>query len=365
MRIGFDATPLLGPKTGVGWYTEELVRAVATTAPADDVVLLPVSWRLARDLQPPPLPNVAVVRRFTPARPLRAFWHHAAFPPLEWFLRCDVFHAPNFIAPPARRTAVVTTVHDLSFVRHPEQCTPPNRRIADLLPGVLRRADAIVTISAFSGREVCEWMPEVADRVHVIYPGGHRRDAPSGADPGLPTGPPYVLVLGKLAPRKNLPLALDAFALVRKRGLDLRLVLAGPPDPLVDVDHLVDERGLAPDEVVRTGYVDDDRAAALLAGACVFAFPSLYEGFGMPLVEAMEAGVPVIAVRAAAMPETVGPAGLLVDADDTEGFADALERLVVDDGLRARMVAAGHAQASRFSWETAGRETHRLYRSLV
>jgi len=365
MRIGFDGTPLLGPRTGIGWYTHELIDAVATLSPADDLVVFPISWRTARrlSLDPPHRPNVGVERKLAPARPLWAMWDRVPFPPVEWLVNCDVFHATNFIAPPSRKVPTVVTVHDIGFVHRPSDVSPGVRRMARLLPDILRRASAIVTVSEFTRSEVSTWLPEVADRITVIPNASHVR--PSGGDTGLSPGPPYALVLGTLEPRKNPALALDAFRLLRMRGLDLRLVLAGGESPLIDMPALLQERGLGAPEVVRTGYLDDRRVSALLKHARLLVSPSLYEGFGMPLLEAMEAKVPVVAARAGATPETVGDAGVLVDPDDVEGFADAMERVAVDETLRARLIEAGRKQAARFTWPRAAASCLDLYRSVV
>lgn len=366
MRIGFDGTPLLGAKTGIGWYTHELIDAVAKQSPGDELVVFPISWRTARqlNLDPPHRPNVTVERKLAPARPLWAMWDRVQFPPVEWLVSCDLFHATNFIAPPSRKVPIVVTVHDIGFVHHPEAVAPGVRRMARLLPDILRRAAAIITVSSFTRQELISWLPEVADRVTVIHNGSHARAAPV-AGPETAISPPYALMLGTLEPRKNLPLALDALRILRRRGIELRLVLAGGRSNLLDVPALLRKRGLGEPEVTRTGYVDDARVAALLAGARVLVFPSLYEGFGMPLLEGMEAGVPVVGVRAGATPETVGDAGLLVDPGDSEGFADAMARAAFDEELRARLIPAGRAQAAKFTWARAATATLELYRRAV
>ena len=365
MRIGFDGTPLLGAKTGVGWYTHELIDAAAKVSPHDELVVFPISWRTARylKLDPPHRPNVAVERKLAPARPLWAMWDRVQFPPVEWLVRCDVFHATNFIAPPSRKVPVVVTVHDINFVHRPEAVTAGVRRMARLLPDILRRAAAIITVSSFTRQELVAWLPEVGDKVTVIHNGSHARARPAPG-PDAEGSPPYALMLGTLEPRKNLPLALDALRILRQRGLDLRLVLAGGKSSLLDVPGLLRKRGLGEPEVTRTGYVDDARVSALLTGARVLVFPSLYEGFGMPLLEAMEAGVPVVAVRAGATPETVGDAALLVEPGDAEGFADAMEQAAFDESVRARLIPAGKAQAANFTWERAARATLDVYRQV-
>ena len=365
-RIGFDGTPLLGAKTGVGWYTHELIDAVARRSPDDEILVFPISWRTARmlHLDPPHRPNVSVTRRMAPARPLWAAWDRVPFPPVEWLVRCDVFHATNFICPPSSKVPTVVTVHDIGFVHHPETVSPAIRRMATLLPGVLRRASVVIAVSDFTRSELASWLPDVADRIVVIPNGSHRRSvAPS--DAGLDPGPPYALMVGTLEPRKNVALALDALRILRDRGVELRLVLAGSASPQFDLADHLRRRELGPSEIVHAGYVDDARLAALVAQARLLAFPSLYEGFGMPIIEAMEAGLPVVGVRAGATPEVAGDAAMLVDPGDAEGFADAMCRVADDAALRARLIAAGRARASLISWDRAADSALRLYHSLA
>ncbi|MDQ6910030.1 MAG: glycosyltransferase family 4 protein [Actinomycetota bacterium] len=367
LRIGFDGTPLLGKKTGVGWYTHELIDAVARRSPGSELVVFPISWRTARTLHldPPHRPNVKVARRMAPARPLWALWDRVPFPPVEWLVGCNVFHATNFLSPPSRKIPTVVTVHDIGFVRDPESVTPAIRRMAKLLPTVLRRASVIVAVSNFTRDELAWWMPEISDRIRVIPNGSHGRLAPRSGTGAGRKGAPYALMLGTLEPRKNVQLALDALAVLRKEGSNLRLVLAGAASSALKVGPLLDERGLGPSDVTITGYVDDARMAELVSGASMLVFPSLYEGFGMPLIEAMEAGLPIVAVRAGATPETVGDAGVLVEPGDPGAFADAMSRVASDESLRAELVTAGHRQATQFTWDRAADLAIEIYEELA
>ncbi len=350
----------------MGWYTHELIDAVARKAPDDDILVLPISWRTARTLHlgPPHRPNVSVIRRVAPARPLWAMWDRVPFPPLEWLLRCDVFHATNYVCPPSSKVPTVVTVHDVGFVHDPGSVSPATRHMSRVLPGVLRRASVVIAVSQFTRQELATWLPEVADRIVVIPNGSHRRDV-TPSETGLPPGPEYALMVGTLEPRKNVALALDAMRILRERGTNLRLVLAGGPSPRFDLDANLRRRGLGPAEVVSTGYVDDARIAALLSGARLLVFPSLYEGFGMPIIEAMESGLPVVAARAGATPEIAGDAAVLVDPGDAEAFADAMQRVATDEALRARLMTAGRARAACFSWDTAADSALRIYHSLA
>jgi glycosyltransferase involved in cell wall biosynthesis len=355
VRVGLDGTPLLGARTGVGWYTAELLEAMARLSPGDEFVVFPVSWRTARDVQVPPLSNIEVVNRLAPARPLRAMWDRVAFPPLEAFVRADVFHATNFLAPPSWRMPVVATVHDIGFVRFPDLTGPRERELIDLLPKSLRRSAAVIVVSDFTRRELLDWLPELADRVHVVPNAAHARALPAVPRPARP----FMLVLGSLNPRKNIGLALDAVA----RMPDLDVVLAGAPAPGFDVAAMISERGLGGRVDVR-GYVDDEAMGVLLASASVLGFPSRYEGFGMPLLEAMHARVPIVATDAGATPEIAGDAALLVP-DDPDAFAGAVSAAAFDPAVRERLVTAGTQRVEAFSWQASAARTREVYASVV
>lgn len=337
----------------------ELLTAMAELSPSDDFVVFPISWRTATLLELPDRANIDAVRKFAPARPLQELWDRVPFPPLELFVRADVFHATNFLSPPARRIPTIATVHDLGFLRFPELTPGRERALVRLLPRTLKRASAIITVSKFTATELGNWMPSVIDKVVVVPNGAHMRSLPP---PEGINDKPYALVLGTMNPRKNIPLALDALAVLRHRGVELDLVLAGAETPGFDIRPLVAERGLDANVTV-TGYIDDTAAAKLLANARVFAFPSKYEGFGMPLIEAMHAGIPIVAADAGATPETVGDAAVLV-ADDPGAFAEALERAAFDDATRARLIESGRHRASEFSWPRAAAATLDVYRSV-
>ena len=232
MRIGFDGTPLLGERTGIGWATSDLIDAIATESPQDELLIWPISWRTARDVDPPFRPNVRVIRRFAPARPLRSAWEHLAFPPLEMFTRCSVFHGTNFIVPPTWHTPSVVTVHDLSFVYYPELVDAASARLIHLLPGVVRRSSAVVCVSKYVQDELEEWLPESRGKTHVIYQASHKRAAPPMRRTDIEvreSQPRYILALGAVSPRKNIDVLLQAFREVHTQLPDVRLVLAGPP----------------------------------------------------------------------------------------------------------------------------------------
>jgi glycosyltransferase involved in cell wall biosynthesis len=361
MRVALDGTPLIGNKTGVGWYTYELVDALAERAPDDNFVLFPISWRTARVVDAPDRPNVSVERRFAPARQLWWAWKTLRRPAIESFVECDVFHATNFVGPPSKRVPLVVTVHDLWFVHDPAGCPPAVRAMARMLPGVLDRAAGVIVPSAFVADEVANWHPSVADRITTVHH-GYRRRAPARA--GAAPGDPYVLWLGTVTRRKNIELLLGALARLRGEGRPVRAVIAGVTDGTVDLRSLLATYEVG-DVVDVRGYVDEATAAALLRDAAAFVFPSRYEGFGLPLLEAMDAGVPIVAADAGASREIAGDAALFTAPDDVDGFADALAAVVTDPGQHAELVGRGSARLDAFSWADAAAATAAVYERVT
>ena len=277
-------------------------------------------------------------------------------------------HATNFVAPPAR-APVVVTVHDVTFIRFPDLCTPDTLRYPRMLERAIRRGAVVHTPSEFVADEIREFFAIAADRVVPIHSGipdviGGARAAGAAAA----GGDRYVLALGTIEPRKNLPTLIEAFDRVARRDEDLRLVLAGPPGWDAERVAAAIGRARAGDRIVRLGFVADQLRGDLLAGATVFAYPSLYEGFGFPPLEAMRAGVPVVASTAGSLPEILGDAAHLVAPTDVEALAAAIEDYANPDPnhpARADAIAVGIERAGRYQWEHTAARLVELYRNLV
>jgi glycosyltransferase involved in cell wall biosynthesis len=363
VRVLVDYRPALRERTGAGEYIHNLVGAYAKRADptADEVVLFTSSWKdrpaatVAAEL------GVRVIDRHIPVRVLNYAWHRLGWPPIEALAGpVDVVHAAHPLLIPSDHAARVVTIHDLYFLAHPERTAAEIRRdYAVLAPRHARRADAIVVPSQYTAALVAGTFSVPIERVHVCPPGPPRWRA-LGHAPNLPTNG-YVLFVGTLEARKNVGALLDAYERILAHGPAPDLVLAGraPADAAPWLDRLA--RPPLAGHVRHLGYVTADDREQLYAGARLLVLPSRDEGFGIPVLEAMSAGVPVVASNRGALPEVVGDAGVLVDPDDVSGFTQAL-RMVLEDTAVARACAErGLARATAFSWEQAASAARRAY----
>ena len=368
--MALDATPLLGLPTGIGAFCRGALGALAAR-PGLDVRAFAVSWRRRAGIDAELPAGVSARQRPMPARPLHALWARADTPPVEWFIgKVDVVHGTNFVLPPTHCAGVVS-VHDLTPLRHPELCDAATLAYPGLIRRALRRGAWVHTDSDFVAAEVVEAFGADPDRVRTVSPGVPELPAPerAAADAArgrlVPGSGPYCLAVGTAEPRKDLPGLVRAFGAVAAQRPDLSLVLAGPPGWGEEALAAAVAASPVRDRIVRTGWLEPADLAALLARATVLVYPSLYEGFGFPPLQAMAAGVPVVASRAGSLPEVLGDAALLVEPGDTDGLAGALGACLHDDALRARLVAAGHHRCALYSWERCGAGLEELYRAAA
>jgi glycosyltransferase involved in cell wall biosynthesis len=358
--------PLLGHRTGVGEVAAGLLTALADRHDVTAVAYA-VSWRGRDRLAAAVPPGVRAATRPFPARAVWSLWDKGVAAPRieQWTGPVDVVHAVNYAAPPAR-APVIVSVHDLTVIRFPELCTADTLRYPALLRHAITRGAHVHTDSEFVAGEVREAFGLPPDRVTAIAPGlpevAGGDEARGRAAAG---GAPYVLALGTVEPRKNLPVLVDAFAAVAATVNDARLVVAGPDGWGRDAFQRAVDASPAKERIVRLGYVNEQTRADLLAGASVFAYASVYEGFGFPPLEAMAAGVPVVASTAGSLPEVLGDAALLVDPRDADALAAAIEQLLSDREARVRYVKAGLQNVARFGWEDATDRFVDLYRRVA
>ena len=361
--MAVDATPLVGSRTGVGVFTAGVLSELARR-PDVETAGYALSWRSWRTLRAALPPGVRHIRRSMPPQPLRTFWLRADWPPAEWWTGAvDVVHGTNFVVPPTRKAGAVTTIHDLTAVRFPELCSGDPLFYPRLLRRALARGAWVHTVSAFVAGEVVELLGADPDRV-VVVPEAVPPVAAAPPEEGrrLAGADRYVLSLSTVEPRKDHLSLVRAFDRLAGAHPDVRLVIAGMEAWGSDRLDVAVASSRHRDRIARLGYVSDADRAALLRGASVLAFPSRYEGFGLPPLEAMAAGVPVVATAAGALPEVLGDAALLVPVGDDEALAGALDAALAEDGVRARLVEAGRRQVARYSWERTADGLVDLYR---
>ncbi|MGH9199379.1 MAG: glycosyltransferase family 4 protein, partial [Acidimicrobiia bacterium] len=311
MRVAYDAAPLLNPRAGVGHYAAALLEEMLKTT--DLEFNLFAVTRAANGDHIPSNQRVQFVHRRLPARIVVTAWETLGWPSGEVLTGAsDVVHGTNFWIPPTKRSHGIVTIHDLTFLFYPELCTPQVQRYRWIVPKVLKRVAAVITPTETVKREVVEHLKFPSDRVFVTLEGvsGHFR----GAKPDrqlltrLGIGSDYLLFSGTQEPRKNLDRLIQAFADLGDANLEL--VITGPRGwGSIDLPELAHKLGVG-DRTIFCGYLSSAELAAVMAGATAYVFPSIYEGFGLPPLEAMAAGIPVVAARAGSMPEILGDAPL-------------------------------------------------------
>jgi glycosyltransferase involved in cell wall biosynthesis len=375
LRIGFDATPAVRQVGGIGRYTRELLRALAE-ADGQSVYRLFYASPPGAPRQPlPDLPSNFSVRSlpFDDVWFARV-WHRAQLPlPVDWITGpIDLFHSPDFTLPPTRRgTRSLLTVHDLSFVRDPESALPVLRAYLNkVVPRSVARADHVLADSAATRSDLMELYGTPPGKISVLYSGVNAafkpiRDATllqaARARYGLGDGP-FILAVGTLQPRKNYARLIQAFAELREK--ELALVIAGGRGWLYEQIFAEVERLGLGRRVIFPGFVADEDLPALYSAAAVLAYPSIYEGFGLPILEAFACGTPVVSSNASCLPEVAGQAALLVAPTDIAALAEGLARALSDTALRAQMTAAGLARARIFTWQGAAQQLLEHYRAL-
>jgi glycosyltransferase involved in cell wall biosynthesis len=376
MRVAIDARSAVAPnRTGVGVYAREVIRRLPAVDPGSDYTawVLDVRGAVNRRRFFADVPGLHEHRTAIPARVFDRAVARLGLPRIEWFVRFDVLFAPNFAPPPTRAPRLVVTIHDLAFRLMPvtaPHAVPWWRRAVER---AVAEAARVIVPSAATRRDLVRLYGMAEDRIAVVpLAVDHDRFRPPRAEEvaavrarfGLPER--YLLFLG-LDRRKNLPGMLEAFARLPAAGRPTLAIAGARPWEPDDRDPTADAlAALAPDvraDVVHLGYVEEAWTPALLGGATALVFPSRYEGFGLPVLEALATGTPVVASDVSSLPELVDGAAVLVDPEDPAAIADGVRRVLDDADLRAKLREGGIARAAAFTWDETARQTAEAIRA--
>ena len=386
MRVVIDGSPLIGPKSGVAAYTASLIRALSLLPDQVTLTVFFDSLRIAPDaiLSRHRLPSLSIARFRLPRRLLQLLWRHSLLPITSTAGPSDVVHSTNFAIYPVGHSRQVMMLYDLSIRQHPEWHFPERVREIERHLSRISRADAVLVATDHIARAAVAHLGLAPSRLCKVPLGveaqfhatGVKRMAPQPIPPeedeaarirqryGLPHA--YILFVGTIEPRKNLTTLLEAFAqLPAALRREHPLILAGHPGWRTEPIYAAAADLRAEGTVRFLGGVPDQALPELYAGAVLFVYPSLDEGFGLPPLEAMACGTPVIISDAPALVEVSGPAARVVPRRDPGALTAALTDLLADPAERARLAAAGQRHASQFTWERTAQETLAVYRRVL
>lgn len=366
MRIGIDARMAYYSKAGIGRYVINLVKALRELNPPEEFVIL----QSCKDKTPLVTPPFKVHYLWTPS-------HHRLEQitlPLElWPRRITLLHSPDFIPPFHFRGLSVITVHDLAFLIYPQILTRDSIRYYGQIEEAVERADHIIAVSEWTKKDLVERLGVPEGKITVVYEAAEETYRP--LDPqearrkvreifGLEQR--FILFVSTIEPRKNVPTLLKAFKIVRERCREeVKLVLVGGKGWLSEnVFELVDKLNLRK-EVIFLGFVPSEKLLYLYNAASLLAHPALYEGFGLPILEAMACGLPVVASNVSSIPEVTGSAAMLVDPEDEEALAAAIRRILKEPEFAQGLREKGLKRASLFSWKKTAAQTLEVYRKVL
>jgi len=372
MRIGIDGIPLAPPRAGIGHYTFELARAIANLIPEDTCELIaPVPINLDTDDGIPTPSNLHSV--YVPVNAIRRRWWTIGLPLYVRRNQLTLFHGTNYNLPLWYGCPTVVTIHDLSLLLHSQTHREDLvRRAEKRLPTMTRIATRIITDSESVKREICDHLKVPADKVSAI-PLAPRRPFHRASEQEcravrqrLGVEDDFILFVGTVEPRKNLITLVRAFdELLKQTELRPQLVIAGAKGWLTDELFANVDAGTRRERISFTGYVSDDDLRALYSSCKVSVYPSLYEGFGLPTLEAMACGAPVITSRIPVMIETVGKSARLIEPTSVRQLTEALVELLTDESARQRFSASGFQRAAVFSWERTAQKTLEVYKQAL
>jgi len=368
MKVVVDAYHAIFTSGGISRYARGLISAIAEIAPTDEFILFYNRFRERGKAWRPTKENSIVRQIYFPRRLLQGIWDFIYWPPIEVLCgSIDLFHGLHFVLPPVRKALRVLTVHDLTYLKFPSYFADRGlneRGYRQELPRALARADAVIAVSQKTREDLVELMNFPEERVRVIYEGVEhhlfaqvegQKAAAIRKLYGL-SDPYLIFLVGTPEPRKNL---IRTVAAARQAAPRLDLALIGPQGPLREL------LGENIHNLIFTDSIPEEHLPALLSGATISLYPSLYEGFGLPVLESMACGVPVITSNRGSLPEVAGGAAILVDPENVDSIAGAISELLGDQAFQNRLKVMGKKRASEFTWQKTAAETLSLYRELV
>lgn len=378
MRLGLELQSCLKNKSGIGIYTYELSKRLQQYKDIEfngHIFNFINRNDISKDLDG--IDMEKNICSLFPYGVYRRIWHYIPIK-YNWLFRdnADIYHFFNFIVPPRIKGKVITTIHDMTYELYPETMDKRNlKRIKNDIQYSVDRSDKIITVSESSKNDIIKFLNVDESKIEIVYNGVdyekfnkyYTEDIKLIVRNKYNLPQNYILYMGTLEPRKNIDSIIEAFALIKKqKDFDnIKLVIAGKKGWLFeDIFNLVDKLNLK-DHVIFTDYVDETDKPIIYNMAKLFVFPSLYEGFGIPVLEAMASSVPVIASNVSSLPEVAGNAAILVNPKDIEGIAKNIIKILSDDDLKNELVRKGHIQAQKFTWEASAEKLYNIYKEIM
>ncbi|MGB8657586.1 MAG: glycosyltransferase family 1 protein [Candidatus Zixiibacteriota bacterium] len=374
MRIGIDASPILKQRAGVGSYVYHLIDQLSLLDRENQYVLFYCHHSDVKDrIMKPENPNFESKTVRFPTKIMKMLWASIRLPKVDWFVgKVDLYHSTAFYLNPTSSGKSLLTIFDLNFLALRKFTLWSGRwHYAIKMKDYAKRCDGIITVSESSKEEIVRLLEVPPEKVVVTYGGYSEKFRPQGDGQDRETvmkkyriGGDFILYVGTLEPRKNLKGLIEAYARSRAKE-DFLLVLAGGTGwNYKHIFRLVEQLSLR-DRVIFCGYVPEPDLPALYRGASLFAYPSFYEGFGLPPLEAMACGTPVVVSDTTSLPEVVGDAGIYVDPLDIEQIAASIDTVLSDSQLARTLRQRGLERAKLFSWERTAKETLELYLKIA
>lgn len=380
VRIGFNARYLTHRTTGIERYLMNLIVHLQAIAPENEYILFCTDY-YSSSMESPLQKGIIIDRSGSKlerggiiGQLGKILWEQVTLPKRIKGMNLNVFHAPSFIAPIfSKACPTVVTIHDLAFLRYPEAFT---RRTLLYFKAFLRKslvmADIVIAVSQATAQDLISLLGVTSAKIRVIHHGldGHFQRGMSSEESSRVYSKfgihrEFILNVSTLSPRKNVEGLIKALKLLIDEGHDIDLVISGGEGWKHSQIYTLAHRLGLDDRIIFTGFITDDDLKCLYHAAKIFVYPSLYEGFGLPVLEAMACGTPVVTSNVSALPEVAGDAALLVDPSKPEEIARAIARLLEDEHLREKLIHKGHERVKLFSWEKTALKTLEVYRSII